>query len=218
MANADCGICLVIPTMKRRDTSFDYIRKTFECNIPVYKAVPNVFASIYVYAHHEDESELKTYMNGNESLFKFIERADHSSALLGRFEKDTYAYWRTHLCMDFVSSMSAAMENDTESKYFMWLEDDTKFIEQTPTVLATYISRYPDFKWTCGGGIGGTCILFERSVLTQCLSIIRGKWYDDIPLDWMYRYFPKSECPPLALITKHLGTISSRTDSVIIRH
>ena len=55
---------------------------------------------------------------------------------------------------------------------------------------------------TSGGGIGGTCILFERSVLTSCIAKIRDNWYNDIPLDWMYRYFPKSPCKSLKLITK----------------
>jgi hypothetical protein len=210
--------------MRRRETSFQYIRESLLQNASIFSTIePMVFSSIYIYAHKSDETELKSFYDVNNQVspdIKFIERVDHTHAFEGRvgFEKDSYNYWRTHLCMDFVSAMSAAMEKvpAEETNYFMWLEDDTVFTHNTPTILKEYITKNSEFKWMrCG--VGATCLLFDRDTLTSVLEIVRSKWYNDIPIDLMYHLFPKSTCPSLPYITKHLGRISSRTDSRVLR-
>lgn len=221
------SICLVIPTMKRTHTGFEYISTTLSTNASLYRD-PTIFRTVCIYAHKEDEETLCTYIkkaNNNDlvdSKYTFIERVSHDDILLNdfKFSKDSYPYWRTHLCMDFVCSMTKAMDDvDTTSEYFMWLEDDTRLISETGKALASFLSATGEsFEWTPHCGIGATCLLFKRDTLVECCKLIRAHWHEDIPMDWMYRFFPKPSTTgdgrTITKIGRHLGEISSRADRV----
>lgn len=63
---------------------------------------------------------------------------------------------------------------------------------------------------TCG--VGATCLIFERNHLIKCIEQVKQHWYEDISLDWMYRFFDPQT--PITKLAFHIGKQSSRFDSI----
>jgi len=196
------NICLVIPTMQRAYNGFEYIQHTLKANQPFM----HVFRT-FIYAHPEDMDMLP-------HKYPCIPRVSHQQTICDYgIKPDSYAYWRTHLCMDFVYAMTRAMELDSSSEYFAWIEDDVLFRPNCIEVLQKTIIN-PLFTW-CTGGVGATFLLFKRHTLVEFCKSISQHWFEDKPLDWMFDLIPTKNS--YINITGHIGRVSSRTDTVITR-
>lgn len=199
------NLCIVVPTMSRKSTGLKYFISTLEKNKEIYNNV-----SFYIYINENDEQ----YMNENLYLtnvkYNIIRRENHDSKL-NIFKNDKYSYWRSHLCLDFVYSMKKSMELNKESKYFMWLEDDNLL---HPNFLNIWNNFNKDnFIWTSNSH-GAICLIFERSYLENNVLIsVENNCLDDIPLDWMYRFFVQPTDIPIKLAF-HIGVESSRENCI----
>jgi hypothetical protein len=107
--------------------------------------------------------------------------------------------------------MSKAVEVFPESKYFIWLEDDVLL---HPNFNNIFLNKPNPFTW-CSNGHGATCLIFSKQeLIDMAIPIIKQKYLNDIPLDWMYDFFSARTNFPIKFAF-HIGTISSRKDMVI---
>jgi hypothetical protein len=89
----------------------------------------------------------------------------------------------------------------------MWLEDD--------------VLLHPGFTWEnkehfvwTANGHGATCIIATKEYLTSAiLPSITQHFLEDIPLDWMYRFWVQ-QTPLNKTIAFHIGVESSRVNCI----
>ena len=97
-------LTIVIPTMERKRNGYTYIIDTLENNKEILSNY-----NVYLY---KDDKNITAFDN-----YHTIKRVSHDD-ILSIFEKDSYSYWRSHLCLDFMYSMKKATEMDTTSRFF----------------------------------------------------------------------------------------------------
>jgi len=138
-----------------------------------------------------DESEQQQINNIiKQYSFTIINRneTDHYyQNLNANYSKDSYNYWRSHLCLDFAYSMNKCLEM-TDTPLIMWLEDDTimdinLFTELSKMDNITCLTAYNN------GGAGFPCMIFLRDFLIQLIQLIYDNYMDDIPLDYYLTKF-----------------------------
>lgn len=120
--------------------------------------------------------------------------------------KDSYDYWRSHLCLDFAYSMTKCLEM-TNTPLIMWLEDDTivdieMFNELDKLQNITAVSAYK----YCGF----PCIIFERNYLSKYIELIYKHYMEDIPLDWYIHRFNLNSINFNSKYAHHIGEVSTR--------
>lgn len=144
-------------------------------------------------------SKIYIYRNENNDLFKS----------LNIFNNNSYKYWRSHLCLDFVYSMEKVLKM-TNSTHIMWLEDDTILTKDFEDVFLTENSDITNYSH-----LGFCCLVFERSVLIKFLEFIKLNYLKDIPLDWMLDKLGLTWKKSKVKCAFHIGKISSRKDNIV---
>jgi len=200
--------------MSRKNNNFDYLLTSLESNNDffLYKGIVNKL----LFIDSNDYEMIRS--NADKYNFNTIFRNENSKYyqnLNSTYSKDSYDYWRSHLCLDFAYSMNKCLEM-TDTPLIMWLEDDTimdinLFTELYKMNNITCLTAYNN------GGAGFPCMIFHRDFLIQLIQLIYDNYMDDIPLDY---YLTKFNLPCERLTKNyahHIGKISSRVDSTIIR-
>ena len=205
---------LVIPTMRRKETNFDYFKNIIE------NGHYEFFDKIYIYLSEPDEKdieEVKSIISNKKNFQIIIRHKDYNKKyydkILENFKKDSYSYWRSHLCLDFVSSTSFVSKL-TNSDYIIWLEDDTiigRNFQQEFNKLPQG-TQFINF-WSGGGTC---CRGFLKSELPKFNNFILNNYLDDIPLDWMI-VRGKFRFKKTKQVVYHIGVISSRNDTTVER-
>ena len=198
------SVCFVIPVMPRKINGFDYFKYTLEKNKSIFNS-----NNLCILINNDDKDILNPYLS--DVNFKQIERVVHEE--LNIFQKETYEYWRSHLCADFKYCMSKATEIYPNCEYFVWLEDDVLI---HPNFNNIFLNKPESFTWA-QGGIGATCNIFSKEELTNIvIPKVQENYLNDIPLDWMYDFF-SNRTNLSTKIAFHIGEISSRKDNQINR-
>jgi hypothetical protein len=191
-------LCVVVPTMARETNGLAYFERTLVLNRPVFDKLLTC-----VYINEADEVKMRRALDG----LVVIPRVSHDATL--PFPIGSYAYWRSHLCADFMYAMRAAMTAFPECAHFAWIEDDVLL---HPRFLGVWGSRDAGFAWaTCG--LGATCLVFSRAHLeTVALPVVARRYLDDVPLDWMFQLFG-TQTPLAEKCSFHIGVDSSQSTS-----
>jgi hypothetical protein len=164
-------LCIVIPTMSRKTTGLEYVKETLAANTPILNS-----CNTCIYVNQTDYEMLKGYLA--EIFHTVIPRTEDDSAL-EHLRNDKYAYWRSHLCMDFFYSMEQATHRFPNCKYFMWLEDDVFLHPNFEEVWA----NKGNFVWTHNGH-GATCMIFEKTnLLSIVIPNVKSVYLEDAPID-----------------------------------
>jgi hypothetical protein len=181
--------------MSRPANGLKYFKETLALNRSIYERFKTC-----IYINETDLAMMSTELEG----LTIIPRTNHDEAL-NMFEKGSYPYWRSHLCADFIYCMSQAALKHPECDAFMWLEDDVLL---HPNFESIWNSKQA-FIWSPNGH-GATCIMFTRDyLLNTVIPAIQQHYLEDIPLDWMYRFFVE----PTRLnqtVAFHIGVESSQ--------
>ena len=190
-------LCIVVPTMSRKINGLAYFKQTLFLNRPIFNTYKTC---IYI-----NETDLAILQSDLEGL-TIIPRVNHDEKLT-MFTKDTYPYWRSHLCVDFIYCMTKAVELYPECTAFMWLEDD--------------VLLHPGFSWKnneqfvwTANGHGATCIITEKNyLLSTILPSITQHYLEDMPLDFMYRYWVQQTRLDKT-VAFHIGVESSQINCI----
>jgi len=186
---------LVIPTMIRTHTGWEYVDKTLPANAPLFNhyAVSDKF----LYVWPEDQARFESFG------FKYIDRKVHTE----NTHTDNYQKWRCNLFLDFCHVMRQAAESTT-ADYIMWIEDDCiidpKIFDEVATMNLPLVAD----------GLGGTCIIMQRDklhgIVTRLLACDPVK--NDVPLDW--RLDSEKVRKTKGHYGKHIGEFSSQVNKV----
>lgn len=208
--NPTPNTCVVIPTMRRRN-GFKYLEDSLANNAPQLSD-PKIFTDKFLLFDETDEPGLSALIRTHD--LQVLHRKRHPE--LEGLDARSYDYWRIHLCLDFAYSMTRA-QNESNSDYFVWLEDDTFLSPKFGHELHCYLANHRDFKVVSANHTeayrgGFACMIFERAALTEYVSLVKERCQENIPLDWMYQYldykiqvFPKKRA-------FHRGQFSSQVD------
>lgn len=192
-------LCIVIPTMSRKKNGLEYVKETLAANTPILNS-----CNMCIYVNQADYDLLRGELA--EILHTVIPRTEDDSAL-EYLRNDKYAYWRSHLCMDFFYSMEQAANRFPSCNYFMWLEDDVLL---HPNFKEEWAKR-GNFVWTYNGH-GATCLIFERShLLSVVIPNVKSVYLEDTPLDWCWLDNKWNAPTKLSkIIAFHIGVSSSQ--------
>jgi len=201
------NITIVVPTMKRDKSAFDYLstmmdHSHFDMDFCDHK---------FIFSYQNEKDEVLQYTDKHNFEFIYRDETNELYKPLSKFDKGSYEYWRSHLCIDFIYSMNSAMEKST-SDYFMWLEDDTILTPEFATIFQNDIHDISNY-----ANIGFCCIVFQKNVLRKFIDFIKINYLEDIPLDLMLQHIPSMNEFHPKKCAYHIGVISSRDDSLITR-
>ena len=196
------SICFVVPTMSRKYNGLDYFKTSLLKNKLIFNN-----NNLCIFINEKDLNKLKTELT--DINYSVISRIEHTE--LNIFKKDSYSYWRSHLCADFMYCLSQAMKIKPKCDYYVWLEDDVLL---HPNFDKIWTTRNNNFLWTANGH-GATCLIFSKKVLNEIVIPSIKKYYlKDIPLDFMFKHFGNST-ELSQKIAFHIGVTSSREDQII---
>ena len=123
------------------------------------------------------------------------------------------ALWRTKLSLDMLSVLLYANRNLPKNSEFVWLENDVKFFpEKIPNDAKAPFSCWGKKNNYSYQGDGALCFVFVNDEsLVELIRCIIGK-HMTMPVDWII-----SDCINMRQYdaSKHLGTISTRIQSII---
>jgi hypothetical protein len=209
----DSRICVVVPTVRRNRNGFQYLNETLDRHRKVLAS--SLFLDRFLYLSESDIGELDPLLK--RAQLTPIYRKRHPEVL--GLEEGGYAWWRSSLCLDFVHSMSRALEL-SGATYFRWLEDDTYLARRFPAAWNEFRSKHPNFHAVSAfhegryGGGGTCCMIFEREALREFAIRVREQCLEDLPLDWMVGACPWDVHGFRVKSAFHIGTFSSRRDHV----
>lgn len=204
---------VVVPTMKRKQTNFDYLENSLKKNKFILQN--NLVKNRYIFVYKGEENMISDIIKDYKfSTIYRNEEDDYYRKINNTFSKDTYNYWRSHLCLDFAYSMNQVLDR-ADTKYIMWLEDDV-IVDET---IFNEILLIKNISAVSGYSIlpGFPCMVFERTYLMKLIKKIYENYIEDIPLDYYIKNFGLDFNILKKKYAFHIGKISSRTDETIIR-
>lgn len=204
-------VSLVVPTMPRKSNGLNYLRQSLarsELNFPSCDKK-------FFFVEKRFEENVLAVAKQNNFDFECIYRdeSDELYKLLSGINKNSYQYWRKHLCLDFCYSMSMALER-CDSQYIVWLEDDTVVTNdfEESFGLVTEEMKAVNFYHK----IGFCCQMFEREFLKELIEFIKED-KNQSPLDYKLREINEKRYKSVKKCAYHIGRVSSRKDTKIIR-
>lgn len=196
------SLSIVIPTLPRKNSGFDYILHTLEKNKDFFQC--QSIKNIFIYCDNKYLSTFNKYIH--EYNIIHIPRIKH---LNNPFKEGSYDYWMVNLSLDFCYSIKEASKL-TDSTHIMWLEDDT-IIDKVIMKELYQKKEIPLLR----NGLGTTCIIIRSDNINQIIDFIMIDIFK-IPLDWNLG----TKSGIVIMDTKasyHIGKISSRVDKKMIR-
>lgn len=194
------SLAIVIPTLPRKDTGFHYVMETLQANNAIFKNHAIIDKFIYCDDQHKNK-----FTDCFENGFSHMPKITH---IENNHPPDGYEFWRLNLCLDFLYSLQKAA-SQTLATHVAWLEDDS-ILE--PDFIDIFLKNKNANLLIAK--IGATCVIIRKDYMkTFIRNIHENKYLDSTPLDWILEKFN----PKLLPITRHIGQISSRTDSLIMR-
>lgn len=196
--------------MKRKRTNYDYFRKTIENSCFGFKGCDKRF----IFVSDEDKPNIEKIVSKSKTRFEYIKRNEKDKIYkpLIKFKQNSYDYWRSHLCLDFVYSMSVALKR-CKSDYIMWLEDDVILTNKVEICLQLANSKMVNFHH----GNGFCCMAFDRHFLRKLIEFIKANCMKDMPLDYMPHMIGVERPKSIVKCAYNHGIISSRRDSLVKR-
>lgn len=196
------SLSIVIPTLPRKDSGFDYILHTLEENKDFFQS--EYIQNIFIYCDDKYLSTFTKYIN--EYNIIHIPKIKHIN---NPFKEGTYDYWMVNLSFDFCYAIKEASKL-TNATQIMWLEDDT-IIDKIIIQELEKKKNIPLLR----NGLGTTCIVVKSTHINKIIDFIMIDILK-LPLDWNLG----SKSGIVVMDTKasyHIGEISSRVDRRMIR-
>lgn len=209
------NVGVVIPTI-RRQNDFQYLKQSL-ANHATQLSDPHTFSGRFLFLDKADEGDLQAPIKEHELVP--IYRKSHPE--LQGLAKNSYDYWRAHLCLDFVDCMNCVLRRST-APFIIWLEDDTYLSPGFNRELRRFLAAQANFNIASANHTekyhgGFACMIFQRTALEEFVSLVNEHHQEDIPLDWMYKFLGYEIKPFTQKCAFHRGRISSRKDRTMER-
>lgn len=202
-------LTILIPTEKRELNDFEYFS---QC---INNSHLCINADIYIFMNEKYIDEINDICKNINKRYIYRSEEDELYKSLNIWKNDSYNYWRSHLCLDFVYSMEKVIQM-TNSTHYMWLEDDTILTKNFENIFQNEDAEVTNYYH--GGGCGGfCCMVFEKNFLITFIEFIKSNYMEDIPLDYMLEKMNKRYVYSKIKCGYHIGKISTRKDNKIIR-
>ena len=115
----------------------------------------------------KDQETVFSFKNSDGFECLYRNETDQLYKKLGQLKEKTYKYWEVHLVLDFIYSMSLALDACT-SEYLLWLDDDTVVTDNFQSSFEKVKNNMNTIDFYHGTGF--CCQLFTRSFLVKFIN------------------------------------------------